>query len=186
MIKEEEFNFTVGDGECAICGISSFSHSHPRNSKPKDFVKTHAPKIESEWEELEAIFRYFGTEKEKNIKEMTKNFLEKKLAKAYEEGHDDGLELRKTYTEFNQDLYDKARQEGYEEGQEDTQEPLDELAENIRRETRQDLIKELREKVEGKQLRYGIKYDKFSSEADLSIYNSALSDILLLLDEYKQ
>lgn len=43
-------------------------------------------------------------------------------------------------------------------------------------------LKKIRAKVEGMKKRYGIVYDGFSSEADLSVYNAALTDLIHYLD----
>ena len=38
MTKDEEYVSPAGV-ECPVCGISSLNHSHPPNSKPKDFIR---------------------------------------------------------------------------------------------------------------------------------------------------
>lgn len=49
-MTDTDFHFeasTTGNTVCAVCGISSFSHSHPRGSKPKDFIKMTEGEVES-------------------------------------------------------------------------------------------------------------------------------------------
>lgn len=51
MIKDKEYVSPAGV-ECPVCGLSSFAHSHPPLSKPKDFVRL----PEKEYRSLSGVF----------------------------------------------------------------------------------------------------------------------------------
>lgn len=114
--KHEYFRTTDLGAECMRCGllkstIESGESAEYKNkaARPKDLVITAPDSLDSLLEEFEEKFSEselcFG------IGRTKRNKLLDFICRTYEAGREEGMELRKSYTDITEELLEKARQE---------------------------------------------------------------------------